>query len=200
MLGQHEGHDGLRLAAWDGGTVTIRPHGEGMGPNEGELSEGSFGRLPLSNTATSLNGGGGGLGGFGMTRRSVAICSCRRLLACRHSPLSLPLHPLPPQAAAPIGLSPPRALPPPRPPYPHLPTHRSLPSGGRANGAPGPSLCHCPVSGPHGGGRRPSPLAMGGGGGGIGGWGGVQQCPRHGSVDVHATGSSQWPSEDDAPA
>ena len=53
----------------------------------------------------------------------IAVCSWRRLLASRH----LPLNPLPPQAAVPIGLSPPRALPPPawpilNPPYSPFPS------------------------------------------------------------------------------
>ena len=38
------------------------------------------------------------------------------------------------------------------------PTPPSFPSGGCANGAPGLSLFHCSVSGPHGGGPLPSPL------------------------------------------
>ena len=56
---------------------------------------------------------------------------------------------------------------PPSPPSPPArptltsPTPPSLPSVGCATAAPGLSLCHCPVSGPHGGGRRPSPLAKG---------------------------------------
>ena len=54
--------------------------------------------------------------------------------------------------------------------YPHLCTRPCFPLGGCANGAPGLSLFHCSVSGPHGGGQLPSPLAgcvqAGGGGGG----------------------------------
>ena len=44
-----------------------------------------------------------------------------------------------------------------------LSTSLSLPLGGCAKGAPGLSLCHCSVSGPHGGGQLPSLLARGGG-------------------------------------
>ena len=41
--------------------------------------------------------------------------------------------------------------------YPYLPTHPSFPLVGCANAASG--LSHCSVSGPHGGGRQPWPLA-----------------------------------------
>ena len=43
--------------------------------------------------------------------------------------------------------------------YPDLCTHPSFPLVGCANGAPGLSLFHCPVSHPHRGGQLPSTLA-----------------------------------------
>ena len=46
-------------------------------------------------------------------------------------------------------------------PLPGLPSPPPFPSGRCANGAPGLSLFHCPVSGPRGGGPRPSPVAGG---------------------------------------
>ena len=58
-------------------------------------------------------------------------------------------------------------MPPPSPPClaPPPPTRPpASPSAGCANA--GQSPFHCPVSGPHGGGHRPSPWAIGGGGGG----------------------------------
>ena len=59
-----------------------------------------------------------------------------------------------------IGGGAPRPPTPSCPPSPSVaysprPTPPSLPSGGRANTAPGPTLIHCSVSGPHGGGRWP---------------------------------------------
>ena len=44
--------------------------------------------------------------------------------------------------------------------YPYLPTRPSFPLGGCANGAPGLSLFHCSVLGPHRGGQLPSPLGQ----------------------------------------
>ena len=90
------------------------------------------------------------------------LCCCLQLpapigLSPRTS--ALPLNPLPPQRRFPLA----SRLPcPPSPSlaYPHPPyTPPSFPSGGCANGAPGPSLCHCSASGPRGGGQLPSPLA-----------------------------------------
>ena len=71
--------------------------------------------------------------------------------------LALPLNPLPPQAAVPIGLSPPLPLPG-LPSPPHTPFH-SL--GRLRQWALALSLFHCSVSGPLGGGQRRSPLARG---------------------------------------
>ena len=80
------------------------------------------------------------------------------------SPLSaaLSLTPSPPKVPVPIGLSPPSAR-----DLPVSPILTSLhpllfpfrPPVGCANGAPGLSRFHCSVSGPHGGGQWPSPLA-----------------------------------------
>ena len=92
----------------------------------------------------------------------IWVCCCLRPAApIGRLPLTaaLPLNPLPPQAAVPIGLSPARALPLPLPGLPS-PSHTPFLSPGNcANGAPGLSLFHCSVSGPHGGGHRPLPLA-----------------------------------------
>ena len=85
--------------------------------------------------------------------------------------------------AAPVGLSPPTLAlsldptscvaggahqpltpscpPSPCPAFPHLPTPPSVPLTRCANAAPGLSLLHCSVAGPHGGGQLPSPLAWG---------------------------------------
>ena len=99
-------------------------------------------------------------GGGGVT--PAVYCCVQPAVPIGLSPLTLalPFNPLPLQAAAPIGLSPPRALPLP-PPGLSLPprTPPSIPLGVCANRAPTPSLFHCSVSGPHGGGQPPSPLA-----------------------------------------
>ena len=85
------------------------------------------------------------------------------MVRCSHLQLvaptghSLPLVPFPPSAVVPISLSPPCVLPLCLA-YLFLSTSLSFPSGGCANGAPELSLFHCSVSGPHGGGRRPSPV------------------------------------------
>ena len=106
------------------------------------------------NQAQALGGGGGlygrcragDYGGYGMD------CGLERAAPDGLSPLTLAFpslrkrrrpsgpHPLAPSLPLP-GL--------PSPPLHPLP----LPSGGCTNGAPGQSLFHCPVSGPHGGGR-----------------------------------------------
>ena len=92
--------------------------------------------------------------------RDTWVCCCLQLLApIGRSPLptAFPLHPLPPYAAMLIGLSP-CALP--LPPWRILlSTHPSFPLVSCANTAPGLSLFHCSVSGPHRGGQPPSPLA-----------------------------------------
>jgi len=75
------------------------------------------------------------------------------------SPLTLA--PLPPEAATPTGLFPAPCVPP-LPAWPIRASLRSLPFPRQcANAAPTLSLSHCPVSGPHGGGHRPSRLARG---------------------------------------
>ena len=100
---------------------------------------------------------------------AMTICWATRYPALHSpwhkSPLCLPgWHPLVLLSA--IGHSH-RRLTPSRPtlPLPGLsspsPTPPSIPPGGCANAAPGLSLSHCPVSGPHGEGHRPSPLARG---------------------------------------
>ena len=91
-------------------------------------------------SATRKAGGGG----VGMTPGCIAVCSWRRLLPSRHLPL-----PFPPQAAAPIGLPPPRALP--LPAWAILTSLHCLLFPRCANGAPGLSLFHGSVPGPHGG-------------------------------------------------
>ena len=105
-------------------------------------------------------GGGGGVGGGDC--HDAGLCCCLEPAApigLSPLPLALALNPLPPQAAAPIGLPPPRALPPSACPiFPPPPTPPSLAPGVCPNEAPGLSLCHCSVSGPHGGGQLPSAL------------------------------------------
>ena len=59
-----------------------------------------------------------------------------------------------------MGLPPPRALEPRSCLSSSPPRTLPLPQSG-APGAPGASLSHCSVPGPHGGGQRPSPLARG---------------------------------------
>ena len=120
-------------------------------------------------------------GGGGMPPGCVAVCSWRRLLASHHL-LCPSLEPFPSVGGG--AHRPLTTMCPPSPclAYPYLPTPPSSPLGGCANGAPGLSLFHCPVSGPHRGGQLPSPLARcaqmdtpcrwwggreGGGGGGL---------------------------------
>ena len=101
-------------------------------------------------------------GGGGAWHDARLCCCLLRAAPIGLSPLALSLlsNPFPPQAAVPIGPSPPRALTLPLPGLSLPPLHPlPFPSGRCANGAPGLSLSHCPVSGPHGGGQRPSPLA-----------------------------------------
>ena len=100
--------------------------------------------------------GDGGGGGY------LPPFQCIQCSRVHRSPY--PLNPLPPQAAVPLGLSPPRA--PPSPPLPGLPSppHTPpfpFPPEVVPTQPPGLSLFHCPVSGPHGGGHWPSPLAGG---------------------------------------
>ena len=149
-----------------------------------------------------------------MTPGCVAVCSGRRLLAPRHLPLPCPLNPLPPPAAVPIGLSPPKCTPSPSA-WPILtsPTPPFFPSGVCANTAPGLSPSHCPVSGPQSTRRRlpPPPLAgciqvdtpweTGGGGGGQGGFlvqslvdgaGSYSVAHRAGLLPTELTGMWGW--------
>ena len=103
------------------------------------------------------------------------VCCClQRPAPIGRSPLTtaLPLNPLPPQAAVPIGLSPPCALPLLPLPFPPevVPTE--------------PPDCPCftaPCGAPHGGGPLPSPLARGVRGGGA----------SNGQVAVSAFGSGE---------
>ena len=101
---------------------------------------------------TALHRAGGGGGGH-----DACMERCLQLawpLATYPCPF-----PFPPPVAVPIGLSPPCTPSSPCLCDPHRPTHPSFPSVRCAHGAPGLSLFHCSVSGPHGGGQRPSPLA-----------------------------------------
>ena len=108
-------------------------------------------------------GGGGGW-------HDAGLCCCLQppgaYRPLTNYPLPFPSTPSlrrrwPPSAPHPLDAHRPLtpSCPPPPPAWPTLtsPTPPSVPSGGGA----GLSLCHCPVSGPHGGGHRPSPLARG---------------------------------------
>ena len=90
----------------------------------------------------------------------MVCCGLQLAAPNGRSPLTAPpLDPLPPSAVVPIGLSPPSCPPSPSLAYRSLSTSLSFPSGGCASGAPRLSLFHCSVSGPHGGGQLPLPLA-----------------------------------------
>ena len=141
--------------------------------------------LPLATDVGPVRPSGGG---GGMTPGCIAVCSGRRLLASRHLPLSFPfLEPSP--SAGGDAHRPPTPSCPPSPclAYPYFPTHPSFPLGGCANGAPGLSLFHCFVRGPHGGGALPSPLPRCVRGWGVGGGRGKKAAHTCGGCRPHRT-------------
>ena len=136
----------------------LPPPGGGGGGGLIEVSSAKSQAEPLADCPRGQGGG---------DWHDARLCCCQqRAVPIGLSPLTLalPLNPLPPHTTAtPIAPPPPSsALPPPLPGLPSPPPHPlPFPSGGCATAAPGLSLLHCPVSGPHGGRRRPSPLAKG---------------------------------------